>query len=45
MEECLFTEGSTGFIVMFPYLPSRLDDFVEHVIPELQRRALADVES
>ncbi len=29
-----------GFTVMFPYLPGGLDDFVEHVIPELQRRGL-----
>jgi alkanesulfonate monooxygenase SsuD/methylene tetrahydromethanopterin reductase-like flavin-dependent oxidoreductase (luciferase family) len=40
MEEWLFTAGSDGFTVMFPYLPGRLDDFVEHVIPELQRRDL-----
>jgi FMN-dependent oxidoreductase (nitrilotriacetate monooxygenase family) len=40
MEEWLFTEGSDGFTVMFPYLPGGLDDFVEHVIPELQRRGL-----
>jgi hypothetical protein len=25
---------------MFPYLRGGLDDFVEHVIPELQRRGL-----
>jgi alkanesulfonate monooxygenase len=25
---------------MFPYLPGGLDDFVEQVIPELQRREL-----
>jgi len=40
MEEWLFTEGSDGFTVMFPYLRGGLDDFVEHVIPELQRRGL-----
>jgi hypothetical protein len=25
---------------MFPYLPGGLDDFVDHVVPELQRREL-----
>jgi hypothetical protein len=25
---------------MFPYLPAGLDDFVELVVPELQRRGL-----
>ncbi len=39
MEEWLFSEGSDGFTVMFPYLPGGLEDFVAHVIPELQRRA------
>ena len=29
-----------GVTVTFPYLPGGLDDFVEHVIPELQRRGL-----
>jgi FMN-dependent oxidoreductase (nitrilotriacetate monooxygenase family) len=40
MEEWLFTEGSDGFTVMFPYLPGGLEDFVAHVIPELQCRGL-----
>jgi len=40
MEEWLFTEGSDGFTVMFPYLPGGLGDFVEQVIPELQHRGL-----
>ena len=38
MEEWLEAEASDGFTVMFPYLPGGLDDFVEKVIPELQRR-------
>ena len=25
---------------MFPYLPAGLDDFVERVVPELQRRGI-----
>jgi FMN-dependent oxidoreductase (nitrilotriacetate monooxygenase family) len=40
MQEWLETEGSDGFTVMFPYLPGGLDDFVDHVVPELQRRGL-----
>ena len=40
MEEWLMTEGSDGFNVMFPYLPAGLDDFVDQVVPELQRRGL-----
>jgi len=40
MEEWLESEGSDGFTVMFPYLPGGLDDFVDKVVPELQRRGL-----
>ncbi|QQS11200.1 MAG: LLM class flavin-dependent oxidoreductase [Rhodospirillales bacterium] len=40
MEEWLHEEGSDGFNVMFPYLPAGLDDFVDRVVPELQRRGL-----
>ena len=40
MEEWLVTEACDGFNVMFPYLPGGLDDFVDKVVPELQRRDL-----
>ena len=40
MEAWLHGEGSDGFNVMFPYLPAGLDDFVDLVVPELQRRKL-----
>jgi FMN-dependent oxidoreductase (nitrilotriacetate monooxygenase family) len=40
MEEWLVTEASDGFTVQFPYLPGGLDDFVDRVVPELQRRGL-----
>ena len=40
MEEWLLAEGCDGFNIMFPYLPGGLDDFVDQVVPELQRRAL-----
>ena len=40
MEEWLMTGASDGFNIMFPYLPSGLDDFVDMVVPELQRRGI-----
>ena len=40
MEEWLMTQGSDGFTVQFPYLPGGLDDFVDRVVPELQRRGI-----
>lgn len=40
MEQWLVERGSDGFNVMFPYLPEGLDDFVDKVVPELQRRGL-----
>jgi alkanesulfonate monooxygenase len=40
MEQWLVEEGSDGFNVMFPFLPAGLDDFVDRVVPELQRRGI-----
>jgi FMN-dependent oxidoreductase (nitrilotriacetate monooxygenase family) len=40
MEEWLLGEGCDGFNIMFPYVPGGLDDFVDKVVPELQRRGL-----
>ncbi|WP_199086597.1 LLM class flavin-dependent oxidoreductase [Bosea sp. ASV33] len=40
MEQWLVERGSDGFNIMFPYLPEGLDDFVDKVVPELQRRGL-----
>ena len=40
MEAWLDGQGSDGFNIMFPWLPGGLDDFVDGVIPELQRRGL-----
>jgi alkanesulfonate monooxygenase len=40
MEEWLTTRGCDGFNIMFPYLPEGLDDFVDRVVPELQRRGI-----
>ena len=40
MEEWLYSEACDGFNIMFPYVPGGLDDFVDQVVPELQRRGL-----
>ncbi|MET0721602.1 MAG: LLM class flavin-dependent oxidoreductase [Tardiphaga sp.] len=40
MEEWLVTEGCDGFNIMFPFLPEGLNDFVDKVVPELQRRGI-----
>jgi alkanesulfonate monooxygenase len=40
MEEWLVSHGSDGFNIMFPFLPAGLDDFVDKVVPELQRRGI-----
>ena len=40
MQAWLETEASDGFNIMFPTVPAGLDDFVELVVPELQRRGL-----
>jgi len=40
MEAWLETRACDGFNVMFPFLPQGLDDFVDRVVPELQRRGL-----
>jgi FMN-dependent oxidoreductase (nitrilotriacetate monooxygenase family) len=40
MQEWLEAEGCDGFNMMFPYLPAGLDDFVDRVVPELQRRGI-----
>ena len=40
MEEWIATRASDGFTIMFPHLPGGLDDFVDRMVPELQRRGL-----
>ncbi len=40
MEEWLYGNACDGFNIMFPYVPGGLDDFVDRVVPELQRRGL-----
>ena len=40
MEEWREARAADGFNVMFPYLPQGLDDVVDKLIPELQRRGL-----
>src|SRR6202521_2541692 len=40
MEEWLYGGASDGFNIMFPWVPGGLDEFVDRVVPELQRRGL-----
>jgi alkanesulfonate monooxygenase len=40
MEHWLNTNACDGFNIMFPFLPAGLDDFVNGVVPELQRRGI-----
>lgn len=40
MEQWFVEEAADGFNIMPPYLPGSLNDFVELVIPELQKRGL-----
>jgi FMN-dependent oxidoreductase (nitrilotriacetate monooxygenase family) len=40
MQEWLETAACDGFNVMFPTVPAGLDDFVNLVVPELQRRGI-----
>jgi len=40
MQQWLETGASDGFNVMFPTVPAGLDEFVDMVVPELQRRGL-----
>jgi alkanesulfonate monooxygenase len=40
MQNWLESEGSDGFNVMFPFVPEGLYDFVDLVVPELQKRGI-----
>ena len=40
LQEWFENGAADGFNVMPPYLPGGLEDFVDHVIPELQKRGL-----
>jgi FMN-dependent oxidoreductase (nitrilotriacetate monooxygenase family) len=40
MQEWVEEQAADGFNVLVPYFPGGLNDFVDHVIPELQRRKL-----
>ena len=40
MQSWLEAGASDGFNIMFPTVPAGLDDFVDQVVPELQRRGL-----
>ena len=40
MQAWLEGEASDGFNLMFPYVPGGLNEFVDRVVPELQRRGI-----
>jgi len=40
LEEWFTAGAADGFNILFPTLPGALNDFIELVIPELQRRGL-----
>ena len=40
MEEYFHERGCDGFNIMFPWVPGGLDEFVDQVVPELQRRGV-----
>jgi alkanesulfonate monooxygenase len=40
MEEYFDAGACDGFNIMFPWVPGGLDEFVDHVVPELQRRGV-----
>ena len=40
LEDWFRKDAADGFTVIFPYFPTPVTDFVDHVIPELQRRGL-----
>jgi len=40
LEEWFTTGAADGFNILFPTLPASLNDFIELVVPELQRRGL-----
>lgn len=40
MEEWLTTDACDGFAIMVPYMPGGIDDTVNLLVPELQRRGL-----
>jgi alkanesulfonate monooxygenase len=40
MEDWLTSHASDGFNIMFPFLPDGLYDFVDKVVPELQKRSI-----
>jgi FMN-dependent oxidoreductase (nitrilotriacetate monooxygenase family) len=40
MQEWLEAGACDGFTLLFPYYPRPLEDFVAHVVPELQRRGI-----
>ena len=40
MHAIVEAEASDGFVISPAFLPDSFEEFVDHVVPELQRRAL-----
>jgi alkanesulfonate monooxygenase SsuD/methylene tetrahydromethanopterin reductase-like flavin-dependent oxidoreductase (luciferase family) len=40
LEEMFVNRGCDGFVVAATYVPGSYADFVQHIVPELQRRGL-----
>lgn len=40
MQQWLESDACDGFNLMFPFVPQGIDDFVDRVVPELQRRGI-----
>jgi hypothetical protein len=40
LEEMFVERGCDGFVIAATYVPGSYADFVQHVVPELQRRGL-----
>ena len=40
MQEWFENEGADGFNILLPWLPTGLNEFVDLVVPEFQRRGL-----
>jgi alkanesulfonate monooxygenase SsuD/methylene tetrahydromethanopterin reductase-like flavin-dependent oxidoreductase (luciferase family) len=40
MERWFFNRAVDGYLIQPPVLPKGLDEFIEHVIPELQNRGI-----
>ncbi|MEC7805467.1 MAG: LLM class flavin-dependent oxidoreductase, partial [Pseudomonadota bacterium] len=40
MEDWFFTRACDGFVIAATHVPGAYEDFVKHVVPELQKRGI-----